>query len=273
VERVLRVVRQRELTACVLVPLALAGCFDFDAAGRCFDAAACVDDTPLCGDLPSRCAELPAALCDGFEDAFLNPYWYVFDNPPSIVAALDRSRACRGTASLAMHLDPAPVGSSPRVRIQETRTEQPVPLVHRWMRAFWFVPSTSLTADFNRLISVVQAGDPFHNIDFGIAAGKLTISNEETTTANPTYSTTPLPTDRWTCIVVEILHDSPGEIRVWLDDVAVPDLQLTQQTAASPPFGDMMFGPNLYQIMTATGAIDIWLDEIVVDSAPLACAH
>lgn len=251
--------------------LALCGCFDFTAAGRCFDGGPeCGESTAECTG-PSRCTGSPVALCDGFEDAALSPLWYVYDGPGA-TAAIDSSRACRGSASAHVHLDAGDVGASPRILLEETQTEQPTPLADRWLRAFVYVPSSSVTAAFDRMLVASQTAQPYQEIDLGVTGSRLTVEDEFGTTPD-TYSTDSLPTDRWVCVVLNIKQGSPGEVHVSIDGAPTSDLQLSVETNPSPPVGSVRWGAAFYQLAAAQGPVDLWFDEIAIDGSPLACAR
>ncbi len=182
----------------------------------------------------------------------------------------DADRACRGDASLHVHLEAAAAGESPRMIIEETQSDQPVPLANRWVRAFVFLPSSSVTPALNRLLIVGQVAAPYRQVELGVTAGKLAITSE-LGGLPVTVSTTALPTDRWTCVVFALEQGSPGALRATLDDDAVEDLQVTGETNPAPALASVRIGVAFDQLAADQGAIDLWIDEIVIDDAPLDC--
>ena len=154
--------------------------------------------------------------------------------------------------------------------IEETQSDQPVPLTNRWVRAFVFLPSSSVTPALNRLFIVGQVAAPYRQVELGVTAGKLAITSE---LGGPQVmvSNTALPTDRWTCVVFALDQGSPGALRAALDDSPVDDLELTGETNPSPALASVRIGAAFDQLAAAQGAVDLWVDELVVDDAPLDC--
>lgn len=242
------------------------GCFDFDEATRCTrDPAACAD-----GGAPSsasRCDGLDARLCEGFEGTALRPLWTV--NPTAgATVELDHARAYRGTSSLHVHLDPLGAGGSAAAQAEEGVSEMPS-LVSRWMRVYLFVPASASSDNDNRLLTLKQDISSGKRIELKLRSGVLGVDND---LAGEVFSQTLLPTDRWVCLVVQIEHASAGTIRISLDDVAVPDLQLGEPAAFDPPIDLFRLGANLNQITSAQAAVDLWMDELLIDDQPRNCA-
>ncbi len=91
------------------------------------------------------------------------------------------------------------------------------------------------------------------------------------------------PTNRWVCVA--FLYDGVNdEIRFWMDGVEVPELhvvgnQKTDQTCTvagvdgkwyAPTFQNLGIGWESYQHDVA-GAHDAWIDDVVLDTAPIPC--
>ncbi len=271
------------MRAAVALLVALAGCFDFDAAGRCFrggsgcpgdagaggmqlpaDAAAAGADGAAGGGA-SLCAGLAVQLCEGFEDAALGAPWSPDRQPAGSSVAIDRSRAFRGAGSLHVHTEGVAARGMAIATIQEERTEA-ASLPERWVRAFVFfsgAPSGAIN-----LISLAQVEAPFHAITLGLEAGALVIDNEFA--PGRTVSGAQLTGDRWACLEVAVRVGDPGEIRVRLDGQEVEDLHLTQRTSASPPIGDVEIG---LVVRGEASPADVWYDELLVDGAETSCAR
>jgi len=247
----------------------LPGCIDWDAAGKCYGDASCASTERCTG--ASRCSGLAAPICEGFEDPLLSPLWYVFDNPPAATVTLDASRACRGGSSLHVHVDALAAGASARTQIQEHQSEQPTPLVDRWIRLFAYVPAASITPAHDHVVNVAQSDLPYRSITFGVAGGVLAVHNEFSIGASPVYSRTKWPADRWVCLGYHIRQGSPGQIQVSIDDVPVADLELSDETNPSPPLSTILFGAAFDSIPAAQDSVDLWIDEITVSGSPLDC--
>lgn len=241
----------------------LTGCFDFDAATRCYGDAAQGCETP------SRCNELTVKLCDGFESVLVNPLWYV-DTRDGSTVTVDETRAYRGRSSLRFHLEPTPVGLDRLAEIMETQTEQPTPLATRWIRGYLYVPGTAITTNRNRILKLSQGDAGSQKLGIDVESGFLAVENDRSAIA--VSSGTALPVDRWVCVEVEVLHALAGYVRVHIDGNPISDLQLDQPTDFDPPIEQLRLGASLYQPSVAQPALDLWLDELVVDSVRGSCA-
>jgi hypothetical protein len=99
------------------------------------------------------------------------------------------------------------------------------------------------------------------------------VLENELATVPFTYSRSALPTDRWTCIVLRVLRGSPGEVGVSIDGAPDAELQLSAETNPSPPLASVRMGAVFSQLAVAQGPVDVWLDEIAIDGAPLDCTQ
>lgn len=92
------------------------------------------------------------------------------------------------------------------------------------------------------------------------------------------------PTGAWKCVAFE-LDGENNEMRFWLDDVEVQELHVfgntkTDQTCTksgvdgrwlAPTFSTVRVGWESYQ-HDAAGKHDAWIDDVIFDDAPIACA-
>jgi len=219
------------------------------------------------GDLstPGSCAT--AKLCDTFDSATLNARWTNDANNGTI--AIDTSRAYRGASSLHLHTSPEPTANSePQANVF---TYQGLPITTTiYLRAWCYFPSTN-SADFDQILNFANAG----------GSGIAYVDNgnhpnlNDYTTGGPYNSSTlfTIPTDKWTCLQMEIPQTgSTGVIKLYLDGAEVTDVTTTN-TAPTPPLDHVYVGLDFYGNPANLPAEDMWLDELIVDDKPTTCAE
>jgi hypothetical protein len=121
------------------------------------------------------------------------------------------------------------------VHISERKTEQPTPPADHFVRAFVYLPRTSLVASMSQVIELGQVLAPYRGTEFGSAGGNIGISDG--LLSQRQFSTTTLPMDRWVCFEVGIIRGNPGRIDVWIDGVEANNFPVMDDTAFLPPFG------------------------------------
>lgn len=90
----------------------------------------------------------------------------------------------------------------------------------------------------------------------------------------------PLPTERWTCVELEVARDAEGRgaIRTWVDDALVPGLVVDGEPTADvdrqwlrldwrPTLTTFALGWESY----AGQALTLWFDDVVLAPAPIGC--
>jgi hypothetical protein len=263
----------------------LTGCFDFDAAARCFGGGPeCPADAGAAGSAPagdagatpdgaagaggSLCAGLGVQLCEGFEGSALASLWSADRRPAGSIVAIDPSRVFRGAGALHVRTEGVAARGQAVATIQEERTEADAP-AERWVRAYVQVPDPP--SGFVSLVSLAQVSAPFSAITLGLEDGALAVDDE--LGDGRSASATRLPQGRWVCLELAVRVGSPGEIRVRLDGQEVEDLRLAQRTAASPPIGDVEIGVAIAAGDVAAAPLEAWYDEIVIDTGETSCTR
>lgn len=261
-----------------LLLLALLGCFDWDAAGRCYGdhAGACAiaadggrRDAAADGPMSpaTRCTQRGGLLCDPFEGTWSGD-WSTDRAPASSIIEIDASRPYRGGAAAHFHTDAVAMRGRALATLLEERTEKPTAPAELWLRAFVLLSSPASPPTVT-LLSRAQAQAPFHAVTLGLQAGRLTLSSE--LAPSRTTSATDLPTGRWVCLELAIVGGVPGELRVRLDGTEVSDLHRTEATQATPPFGDVEVGLTIAADAGAQPALDLWVDELLIDTRETHC--
>jgi hypothetical protein len=212
----------------------------------------------LCGmGAPSRCASFAAGACIDFETG-IPASWGSTAIGGSV--DVDGTHVCRGLRALHLRASSA----SAQVDVHDAQSFASG-LTSVWMRLFVYQPSP-LAATRTTFAFADQRVSPFSGIAVGADHGALFVY-DSMAAPTTTRSTTPFYADRWNCLELGI---TPGLIRVWLDDVEVSDLHLSQPTQPSPPLS-----------VIATGISDdksvppeVWIDEVAIStSGPTGCTQ
>jgi hypothetical protein len=208
----------------------------------------------------SNCANISVKLCDGFEGSTVSNVWDTTVHTNG-TATIDTTRAYRGKSSLKLHNN-ALSNASADVELFETTT---FPASHFYARAFAYVPSTFSLATAG-IMFAEQNSTPYNGIALNLLNGSFQTDN---TIGNVTKgSTTTMPTNQWVCLEWEVQAGSSGYTNLTVNGTAANGLTGTQNLGGSPSIAQ--FGLALI----ATGNVaarDLWLDELVVDSAPIGC--
>ena len=243
-----------------------------DLAGADLRATTPVD---LAGPMPdlmrvaSTCATAGVAFCDGFETATLAPHWIVTNNMGGS-AVVDPTRAYRGAASLHLHNDAIAAGGSSDVELDETQTFA----AYLYARAFIYVPSSFDAAEADVLL-VEQNASPYQGITLGMSKGVF-MTQDTLAGGTALVSTTTVPKDRWTCVEWEVrlgsAGSSNGTTTLTVDGTAASGLGAAQPLYATPPINQLGIG-LVGGGSAAIPARDLWIDELIVDTAPIGCAR
>ena len=204
-------------------------------------------------------------LCDGFEAPAIDTSVWMLDP----LVTRDTTVAHRGAASVHMHTDAFPMGTMSYQMMGENRV---VPGGTLWAR-LW-VRLVGLPAGTNgmELISAVQTA--------GAMGDYVFIHNYAATLytqfAGPARDTsTPPPANTWFCIVLQLVRDTgtAGSLAL-TSDVLAPISIPSVQTDAAPPISVLYFGLGFATTNTKVDqpAVDVWIDDVIVHSAPVTCA-
>jgi hypothetical protein len=245
--------------------LGAAGCRDWQALSSDYPP-----DAPVCafGSAAASMCPSGAVVCDGFETASLAPEWKNVSMNATI--SLDTSCAYRGSQSLRVQSDPVPSAGTARGTIVDD--DASVVLSDYYVRAFvWWTGPAS--ANSIRLIDIIQSSQPGHGILLAVQNGGFNIHN--TIISADTANMVPLPTDRWTCLQLEVHVGNSGAVKLWIDGSTTPAISMvgiqTMPTPPAAPLGQVNVGLGIYGTDTAQPAIDLHVDEVVIATSPVGC--
>jgi hypothetical protein len=210
----------------------------------------------------SRCARLGVLLCDGFEAPALASQWFADEVLGTV--AVDGTRAYRGTQSLHAHHDATPATTRVVAAASETRTFPITGTIY--VRAWaWFAgafPATTLQPLI--LDTFSGAGGDSYVIDNGHPG----INDYGTPSGYAVSGKTMVPTDRWTCLQLEVTQTAAtGTTRIYLDGNM---LDVSPLSAGTPSMAALRVGFAFY-MPPALPAADAWIDEVIVDDKPTTC--
>ncbi len=210
-------------------------------------------------------------LCEDFESGAISPTkWDNGTTQKNGTVTVDNTRAHRGQYSLHLHSNIVASSGSAEATIAETHTFTP-PGATFWARAFYYFPSNTSSVA-GTLFDATQNASPYNDVTLSLDHDALAIYNA-LNGGSYVASTTPLlPLDQWVCIEWEVYTGSPNQLHAWVNGQAVTMLDLTQTTNPSTPIGIFSVGFAIYPPDTSPIALDLWVDDIIFDHAPIGCA-
>lgn len=225
-----------------LAALALSGCWDLGA----LDAHTCT-----------------AVLCEDFESQKIDPAkWTIFGDP----VVVDTTMAHGGVASAHAHATSVATGMSGGSEIGNDVLMDPALAAALYIRAWMYLPSSDSFTHPARLLAAQQGGSG--PSDMVALSDQLTVSDTGTGSHS---SGSPPPRDRWFCVEwATDFSSTSGDSTVSIDSAAVASISGTM-TEFSPPASRIVLGLLTYQPSSAQPALDLWLDDLVVDNKPIGC--
>lgn len=242
-----------------LLVLALSGCgrlgFDTTSTGATQTADAATAS--------SQCA---FDLCDDFEADQLDTSLWTIDS----MVGRDTSVAHRGGASVRMHVDQLQPGEAAAEMLAESRTL--ASSRELWVRG-WFRLS-ALPADGNELevIGLTQspgAAAPESVFVSADQVGFTMYGGGITATTNAV-----MPVNTWFCLLWHVrLATTGGAIDLSGELFDGPEAT-GGETDTDPPIMLLRIGGGFSasQITAQQPSLDVWIDDLIVHSAPLTCA-
>ena len=249
------------------LPLLVIGCYQDDfsnfhladggADSRSNDGAIADAATFNCdgGGGPSKCGSAGTVVCEDFETNFPGTLWSTF------MGGVDSSFAFRGAKSY--HFTSV---ASQEMNIGESML---VPAPDIYVRAFVYVKSAPVNQDCILMSLYYATGSPTPpGLGLTLINGQLGSWNGVAASAPYTVATDPVPTDCWTCFEWHVRSDHAGLIELWIDD----KLEATSTVQDTLPAQGFLDTVHFAWVCDASG-IDVWFDEIAIDSKPIGCAR
>jgi len=215
-------------------------------------------------DAASACPGL--VLCEGFEDPTLASYW-----DPQGTFERDTGVFNRGGASMRFTtpiLGPN-IGSRSSITQYMTFEETPNTI---YVRAFVRASGTPANNNQFPVMLISEPTNGFENSLY-VRSSTLTVYNQWSDTSSS--SNMALPTNTWLCVLWSVTRSTTATGGISLaGDVAAASLS-NVVTDTTPPLASMSFGIILYAALQPQNppSLQLWIDDILVDDAPLSCAQ
>lgn len=204
-------------------------------------------------------------ICDGFEDGVDTTLWTLDPG-----ATLDATFAHRGGASIRIHTSAFGANQSNYTSIFESQTLASDPPTF-WVRAWFYLSALPAGDNGMELITAERPGD----------AGDYVFVRRTRTSLYTQYSgdvrtaMAPAPVASWFCAVFEVVRDTGAAGSLGLSgDLPALTLDSTQTDSASAPMQVVTLGAGFSSsnVTDAQPAFDLWIDDVIIHSAPITCS-
>jgi hypothetical protein len=241
------------------------GAWPHDAAPH--DAADDATSMPDAFDEAAACAGF--ALCDSFEGSGFNSVW---TTDPGVT--LDSTHAHRGLQSAHAQIPALATGVTGFSQIDETKTLSGVSVPPTFYVRAWFFLS-GLPAGNNRMeaISVVSS-TPSSIGDYTFIHSNDTVIYTQADASNALAGVPP-PTNTWFCVVFQVTRGTTSDGSLAFTSDVLPSLTLlgaiTDSDAAPIQHIGLGIGFAGTNVFNPQPALDLWIDDVIVDAQPLSC--
>jgi len=240
----------------VALLLVVAGCGRFGFLGL-------GDDTPTIdsGDDGPTSFVCTFDFCDRFESPTLDPAWTV---DPGVT--VDTTRAHSGTGSLHVH-SPAFAAASDSY----ANATRPVPAAKTfWIRSWFWLSALPAGANGMELLVAEQIGvGPMGDYIFLFANETHVYSQFESSS----MITNPVTVGNWFCLVFQVVLSPTTTGSLDITGAVTSSLPNVRTDDATTPVSLLAWGIGFSgnNVPDAQPALDLWIDDVIVHSAPVAC--
>jgi hypothetical protein len=257
----------RGLVALVAIATCACGRIDFGVYAGAGDSGVDGERGDASGDAALvGCAAIQVQLCDDFEAGALASDWSPTTSAGTVT--IDGTHVHRGTQALHVHSNATPSATDVNAQIAETATSS-ASNTQLYVRSFQYLP---VIPEGTLVMAVGQSLAPYNGVQLGINAGNLAINDSLVGTYHRSATAT-LTAGAWHCLELAVdLAAGSQSYAVSLDGAPIADLAFGEATSTSPPTDNVT--PGLLQFTpSAAGqvAYDAWVDDVIVDSAPIGC--
>jgi hypothetical protein len=199
-------------------------------------------------------------LCDSFEEPQIDTSLWITSISKG-AAALDTTHAARGTQAL--HVSGVVTNNEVKTQLiyDAPGAALPSPV---YLRVF--VYATQLPASSNETWAWLYDSPGNNGVQIEAEPDGALAYDGWGVSDKIKESSTAMPLDRWVCVEWML---APGDMSMWVDDVAVDDMQDTSWT--TPPSPEKVAVGLQYQANPGV-AVDSWIDEVIADGARIGCA-
>jgi hypothetical protein len=236
------------------------------------DSSAPVD----AGTSASLCATSTFRLCDGFEGASIDTSLWSMKLETNATVTIDSTHVARGASALHVHTGLGDAGD-PAGTIGDLRTEHgfPFPNDDIWGRVFVYMAGQSPDMHTNMVEAVGDlpgdAGESHYRV--GVSTNHV-IAGNYIPGDYADHSTTTMPLDQWSCFEWHF-DGQNSEYHFYLNGNEITDMAILADASppwTAPPFAYVEMGLHLYHDLTTIPTLDVWYDEMALDSSRITCA-
>jgi hypothetical protein len=138
-----------------------------------------------------------------------------------------------------------------------------------YLRVYLYVPANLPTETMNIMfLGSAPSSDPFSGIDLNLQDGAVQVYSSPSASARQTGSVS-IPRDRWFCFRARVaLSADQGSVQAYVDDALALD---ARGLDTLPAAGVSQFRAGVGWSSAQDAFFEIYLDDVVVDRAPVAC--
>lgn len=244
---------------------------DSDAAHPDGDGDGAASDDATIGDGPGidGAAACAADICDGFEGQLDTSVWTAFGT-----VTADTTQFHRGAASIKMHVNARTAGQSGYSTLTETRTFATGTPASLYVRAWLRFGSLPAGSNGMELFTALQSQAPDEGVYLFLHNGDLGLFDQFSNNSNDN-STTP-PVNTWFCVIWHVAFTTASTGSMSMTSDVAPSLMMSNiPTDSSPPVKELVLGAGFASgnVNVAQPAFDMWIDDVLVDTAALTCAQ
>lgn len=201
-----------------------------------------------------------ALLCSTFEEPGMGPWDYSVIDQGSV--GLSTARAYRGAHSLEIQTNGTDNYKSARWGINYVLDE--VDSGDFYIRAYYWLDSSTVVTDQLSILVVGNAVDPYPSSNVLLVPGQIH-SNVDGISVIAPYE---FPRDRWTCLVMHLTVGANGALDILVDGArALSRFNFDTRVAGGYTNVDV----GVHYATPGQAESHFWVDEVVVDSQPVAC--
>jgi hypothetical protein len=227
---------------------------------------ACASNPYVIGQVSGECGAQHAAalVCAGFESQDVTTGW----DGTSIenAGALEHTTAKHHSGSGALHATSRAAESAATVVANFT----PVRSGTLYLRGYLYLPADLPTHTMNIFFLGDDPGvDEFFGIDVNLESGAVQVYSPQSDLQRHTGNVT-VPRDRWFCFRLSMTVSADrGQVQAFIDDRLALD---ASNLATLPPAGVRTFRAGIDWSSETASVFEIYMDDLVVDTAPVDCS-
>jgi hypothetical protein len=226
---------------------------------------------------PSKCGSSSYRLCDGFEGTAIDTTLWAAPILKNATVTIDSTHVARGKSALYVHTGLGDAGDpAGTVGNLHTTHNFPFPNDDIWGRVFVYMAGQSPDMHTNMIEAVGDLPD-----DAGQSHYRIGVSTAHVIAGNyipgdyPDHSQTVMPLDQWTCFEWHF-DGTNNEYHFYLNGSELSDMAILADASPpwiAPPFAYLEMGLRLYHPLVNAPNLDVWYDEVALDTARITCAN